>query len=84
MGFRIFFWPLIFVVWRYFIPTTIVLFLALPFVMFFLGHPIERIFLAIGLAALAVISHRKDILRFLSGEEKESESKLLQNFKFRF
>jgi glycerol-3-phosphate acyltransferase PlsY len=62
-------WLLMVLVFRYFIPSTLFVFMLLPFIMWLGSFRREYIFFAVVAALLAFYVHRYDIERFLSGKE---------------
>ena len=62
-------WILLIVITRYFIPSTLIMFICLPAIMWVSGKPIEIITFAALAMLIAFCAHRKDILRIISGKE---------------
>ncbi len=68
-------WVLLILVTRYFIPSTLIMFILLPCMMWVLGKRTEYIVFAAAALALALYTHREDIKRIISGKElKTSEA----------
>jgi glycerol-3-phosphate acyltransferase PlsY len=54
---------------QYLIPSTILILTLLPLMLIVLGKDIAYVFWSLGALILALYCHRKDIKRFLNGEE---------------
>lgn len=68
-------WILLILVSRYFIPSTLIILGSLPVMMWILGMRIEFIVFGLLAFALAIYTHREDLIRIISGKElKTSES----------
>lgn len=69
-------WILTMLVLRYFIPSTILILILLPFMMWLGSFRMAYIFFASGALALALFTHRDDIKRILSGKELKIKDSL--------
>lgn len=74
-------WVLLIVVTRYFIPSTLVLFVSMPFMMGVLGMRFEYLVFAVLAAVLAFYTHRFDLGRFFSGKEVSAPEALSRYLK---
>lgn len=63
------FWAMLILIWRYFIPSTIIILACVPIAMLVLGLRIEVVAFGVLALLLALYTHRKDLQRFLSGQE---------------
>ena len=69
-------WLLTMAVLRYFIPSTLLIFALLPFIMWLGSFQREYIFFSIAAMLLAFYAHRNDIKRLLSGRELKIKDSL--------
>jgi len=67
-------WILLILVTRYFIPSTLIMFILLPFMMWVLGKGTQYIVFAAAALALALFTHRDDIKRIISGRELKTSA----------
>jgi glycerol-3-phosphate acyltransferase PlsY len=74
-------WVFCMIVFRYFIPATILALGFLPLIMWMASWRTEYIFFGVGAFSLALYVHRKDIQRFFAGEELTIQESLAKHLK---
>ncbi len=74
-------WILIMIIFRFFIPSTILVLFLIPLIMWMGSFRVEYIWFAVGALMLALYTHRKDIERFLAGEELSISNSLAKYLK---
>ena len=62
-------WILLMIVTRLFIASTLIMLIALPVMMLVLGFEAAYVFFAVVALGLALYTHRRDIIRIISGQE---------------